>query len=95
MATAWVWFGLKDPIGYAARLTPISKSHTAWQSSTWTETVTWTRQHARSDGRFKKHVVGNDQEAYDIRVIDMDKAGDLDLLVAGRGSRNIVWYEQN
>jgi hypothetical protein len=37
-------------------------------------------------------VVGENQEAYDIRVLDMDVDGDLDLLIAGRGSNNVVWY---
>ena len=40
-----------------------------------------------------RHVVGDKQEAYDIRVIDMDTDGDLDFLVAGRGSNNVVWYQ--
>ncbi len=43
-------------------------------------------------GEFKKHVVGENQESYDIRVIDMDTDGDLDLLIAGRASNNVVWY---
>ncbi len=44
-------------------------------------------------GRFRRHVVGANQEAYDIRVVDMDSDGDKDFLVAGRGSNNVVWYE--
>lgn len=44
-------------------------------------------------GRFRKHVVGTDQEAYDIRIVDMDLDDDLDMLIAGRGSNNVVWYE--
>jgi FG-GAP-like repeat len=44
-------------------------------------------------GRFRRHVVGTDQEAYDIRVADLDGDTDLDFLVAGRQSNNVVWYE--
>lgn len=44
-------------------------------------------------GIFRKHVVGNEQEAYDIRAVDIDLDNDLDLIVAGRNSRNVVWYE--
>ena len=39
------------------------------------------------------HVIGRDQAAYDIRAVDLDRDGDLDLLVAGQISRNVVWYE--
>jgi len=44
-------------------------------------------------GDFTRHVVGTDQEAYDIRVVDLDSDGDNDFLVAGRASDNVVWYE--
>ena len=44
-------------------------------------------------GIFKLHVVDNLQESYDLRTVDMDGDGDLDLLNAGRGSANVVWYE--
>ncbi len=43
-------------------------------------------------GNFTTHIVGHDQESYDIRAIDLDGDRDLDLLVAGRGSNNVVWY---
>lgn len=43
-------------------------------------------------GKFTTHVVGRNQAAYDIRAVDMDADGDLDLLVAGQASRNVVWY---
>ena len=44
-------------------------------------------------GAFTKHLVGENQESYDIRVIDMDRDRDLDILIAGRASNNVVWYE--
>ena len=31
--------------------------------------------------------------AYDIRAFDIDADGDLDLLIAGQASSNVVWYE--
>ncbi len=44
-------------------------------------------------GKFKTHIVAENQGAYDIRAVDMDKDGDLDLLIAGQISKNVVWYE--
>lgn len=44
-------------------------------------------------GVFRTHIVSEDQAAYDIRLADMDADGDLDILVAGQESRNVVWYE--
>ena len=44
-------------------------------------------------GQFTKHVIGQNQGSYDTRVVDMDKDGDLDILIAGHASRNIVWFE--
>ena len=44
-------------------------------------------------GNFKSHLIGENQQAYDIRVIELDNDGDLDLVVAGRASNNVVWYE--
>jgi hypothetical protein len=38
-------------------------------------------------------VIHQDQAAYDIRLVDMDGDGDLDVLVAGQNSNNVVWYE--
>jgi len=53
--------------------------------------VAWFENDGR--GNFKTHIVGRDQAAYDIRSVDMDRDGDLDLLVAGQTSKNVVWYE--
>ena len=44
-------------------------------------------------GRFTNHLIGSNQESYDIRAVDIDGDGDLDILIAGRGSQNVVWYE--
>ena len=44
-------------------------------------------------GSFERHIVGRNQGSYDLRAVDMDGDKDLDLLVAGHTSRNIVWYE--
>ena len=44
-------------------------------------------------GKFKTHIINDDQAAYDIRLVDMDKDGDLDALIAGQHSKNVVWYE--
>jgi hypothetical protein len=42
---------------------------------------------------FTKHVIGRDQGSYDTRLVDLDKDGDQDLLVAGHFSNNLVWFE--
>ncbi|MDG2124475.1 MAG: VCBS repeat-containing protein [Verrucomicrobiales bacterium] len=48
-----------------------------------------------NDGRggFTIHVIGEGQGSYDTRTVDMDGDGDLDVLIAGHASRNVVWYE--
>ena len=44
-------------------------------------------------GTFREHRIGENQSAYDLRLVDMDGDGDLDILVAGFESNNVVWYE--
>ena len=44
-------------------------------------------------GKFTTHRIYEDQAAYDISLVDMDKDGDQDILVAGQDSKNVVWYE--
>ena len=48
-----------------------------------------------NDGKanFEKHVIGTNQGSYDTRTIDMDGDSDLDILIAGHTSNNIVWFE--
>ncbi|WP_197455656.1 hypothetical protein [Stieleria neptunia] len=44
-------------------------------------------------GTFAQHTVDTGQQSYDLRSVDTDGDGDADLLNAGRGSNNVVWYE--
>ncbi|MBP87398.1 MAG: hypothetical protein CMJ64_11860 [Planctomycetaceae bacterium] len=44
-------------------------------------------------GGFAKHVIGNNQGSYDLTTVDMDKDGDLDVLIAGHASKNLVWFQ--
>lgn len=46
------------------------------------------------EGRFVAHDIDVDQEqsAYDLKIIDLDRDGRLDILLAGRDSKNVVWY---
>jgi hypothetical protein len=53
--------------------------------------VAWYENDGR--GEFRKHLIQNDQAAYDIRLVDMDGDKDLDLLVSGQESKNVVWFE--
>lgn len=48
-----------------------------------------------NDGKagFTRHDIGADQGSYDLRAVDMDGNGDLDLLVAGHFNNNVVWFE--
>lgn len=46
-------------------------------------------------GGFKPLTIdsGNRQEAYDLKSLDLNTDGRIDLVLAGRESRNAVWYE--
>ena len=44
-------------------------------------------------GRFQEHRIGENQSAYDIRLVDMNGDGAKDVLVAGFESNNVIWYE--
>lgn len=44
-------------------------------------------------GSFRKVVIDDGQCAYDLRAVDLNGDGRLDLLVAGQNSWNVVWYE--
>ena len=45
-------------------------------------------------GSFRAHDIdiANRQEAYDLKTVDLDADGRLDLILAGRETRNAVWY---
>lgn len=45
-------------------------------------------------GVFRSHDIeaGTGQESYDLKAVDLNKDGRLDLLLAGRNSNNAVWY---
>lgn len=47
--------------------------------------------------QFVRHPVDldHDQEAYDLKIVDIDQDNDADLLLAGRSSNNAVWYENH
>jgi hypothetical protein len=49
------------------------------------------------DGKFRAHDVDVDhgQEAYDLKLIDLDRDGRPDILLAGRGAENAVWYRNS
>ena len=44
-------------------------------------------------GSFKRVDIDTSQKSYDLKSIDMDGDGDLDILNAGQASGNICWYE--
>jgi hypothetical protein len=44
-------------------------------------------------GKFRANEISQNQASYHLSLIDMDRDGDLDILVAGQGSHNVVWYE--
>lgn len=44
-------------------------------------------------GEFQRFDIDRGQGSYDFRAYDLDGDGDLDLLNAGHGNKNLVWYE--
>ena len=44
-------------------------------------------------GVFSRTVIDTNQCSYDARAVDLDQDGDLDILLAGQNSSNLVWYE--
>jgi hypothetical protein len=46
------------------------------------------------EGNFTRHLLSDNQEAYDIVITDLDSDEDLDLVIAGLGSGNIALFMQ-
>jgi FG-GAP-like repeat len=44
-------------------------------------------------GHFTPHRIYEDQSTYEVRLVDMNGDGRLDILVAGQESQNVVWFE--
>ncbi|NQU12109.1 VCBS repeat-containing protein [bacterium] len=44
-------------------------------------------------GNFRMVIVDPNQQAYDAKAVDLDGDGDLDILLSGQFSGNLVWYE--
>jgi pimeloyl-ACP methyl ester carboxylesterase len=53
--------------------------------------VVWYENNGKA--KFTKHLIGKNQSSYDLRAVDMDGDQDLDILIAGHHSSNIVWYK--
>ena len=51
----------------------------------------WYENNGRAE--FTRHILDREQSSYDLRLVDMDFDSDLDVLIAGHHSHNIVWYE--
>ncbi len=47
-------------------------------------------------GRFTRQVIddAHAQQSYDLKIADIDGDGRPDVLIAGRQSKNVVWYRQ-
>lgn len=56
------------------------------------KTVRWYENNGQGIYKATTIDAGNGQEAYDLKAVDLNKDGRLDLLLAGRNSNNVVWY---
>ncbi|HKS38105.1 MAG TPA: VCBS repeat-containing protein [Verrucomicrobiae bacterium] len=54
--------------------------------------VRWYQNDGRGSFSARDIDTANRQEAYDLKAVDLDADGRLDLILAGRETRNAVWY---
>ena len=44
-------------------------------------------------GNFTRHILSKDQEAYDLRILDINGDKKPDILIGGRSTNNCIWFE--
>ena len=83
-ATARVWVQLYGSLGATGKGHGSNKAVLLGLGGHEPDTVDYTGTHDID--------TTNQQQAYDLKAVDLDADGRLDLILAGRESRNAVWY---